>query len=630
LNCDGNAANGCEVDRRSNNANCNGCGVACGAAQTCSGSACLCPAGSHPLGTFCVPESSVPRLLSPLSLGDVTQRRPTMRWVLGAPYDGAEVAICVDRACSASFPGVTATVTGNTARPNIDLPAGATVFWRVRGRIGALSESVVSTVWSFHVPHRSASGGVDTSVNPHFDVNGDGYDDLVVGAPGANPIEGAGAGTVTVYHGGPTGFDATPSRVLAGFAAGYAFGSSVAGAGDVNGDGYGDLIVGAPSGSPDGRVRLGTASIFHGGPSGIAPSAARIIAGNNMFDDFGSVVAGCGDVNGDGYADVLAANGEQVRTVSIFHGSATGIPATAARLLSGGTGSNPRFGEASAGAGDINGDGYSDVVIGASYDYNGETAFSGSVSVFLGSAGGLPATTGSVVYGVYIRDEPTSFGAAVASAGDVNGDGYSDVVVGSPNTRTNGYYGSGSASVFHGSAAGMGLTAAQTWFGESRSYENFERMGLAVASAGDVNGDGFADVVVGGPGSAASGRPSSGRVWVYYGSLAGAAASAATTLDGAAGDAFGAAVSGLGDCNGDGFSDLAVGAIGGSPGGVGSAGYASVFQGGASGVVLQRVLNGNATNGRFGTSIAGLFAPAAARDVPWCARSWRGPVPRRT
>ena len=131
------------------------------------------------------------------------------------------------------------------------------------------------------------------------DVNGDGYADVVVGARGYS----SSTGRAYVYLGGPGGLATTAATTLTGEATSDYFGCSVATAGDVNGDGYADVVVGARGYS--GQHRAGVRVSGWGGASGLATTAATTLTGEAANDFFGSSVATAGDVNGDGYADVV-------------------------------------------------------------------------------------------------------------------------------------------------------------------------------------------------------------------------------------------------------------------------------------------------------------------------------------
>jgi hypothetical protein len=226
-----------------------------------------------------------------------------------------------------------------------------------------------------------------------------------------------------VFLGSASGVAAAPARVLEGVAAGDTFGRSVASAGDVNGDGFADLVVGARYADPGGRSNAGTASVFLGSASGVSAMPARVLEGAEAGDFFGSSFASGGDVNGDGYADLVvgamyATPGGRIGagTVSVFHGSASGVGAAPARVLHG-VAAHDVFGGSVASAGDVNGDGYADLVVGAPGASPGGRQSAGTVSVFHGSASGVSAMPARVLEGAASRDH---FGSSVASADTVN------------------------------------------------------------------------------------------------------------------------------------------------------------------------------------------------------------------
>jgi hypothetical protein len=254
------------------------------------------------------------------------------------------------------------------------------------------------------------------------DVNGDGYADVMIGATdGAAP----GRGTVYVYHGSETGLSTVPDWAQAGEGDWDHLGWSIASAGDVNGDGYADVILGTPKfGTDNGRTY-----VYHGSAAGLGPTAAWSVTGVDSQDQVGYSVAGAGDVDGDGYADVLVG---ALKTplldhpgkVYLYTGSASGLGATADWSASGESDGDD-FGGALSGAGDVNGDGYADVVIGA----RGHLGSRGRIYLYLGSATGLESTAGASDVGEAEGDE---LGYSVASAGDVNGDGFADIIAGAP------------------------------------------------------------------------------------------------------------------------------------------------------------------------------------------------------
>ncbi|MFN7698633.1 MAG: hypothetical protein ACK5U8_12100 [Deltaproteobacteria bacterium] len=568
-----------------------------------------CPGGSHRVGSECVVNGGV-RPIAPLSLGDTSLQRPTLRFELPRGADGAVIELCSDRACTTVIE--TLRVSGASARPSAALPASSVVFWRGRARVGASEDSIANhgPTWLFHTPARDNSGGVDTSTHPHLDVNGDGFDDVAVGALRASPGGRSLAGTVAVYLGSVAGLAPSPSVTLEGEMTGELSGISVAGAGDLDGDGYGELAVGASNTFPAGRVR-----VYHGSMVGLAAAPRTILRGDSLLGPsreepaFGESVAGAGDLNGDGYADLVVGAYEttpvglgESGAASVFHGSVTGLGATPTITLVGGV-DEAFLGCSVASAGDVNGDGFSDLVIGASTSTVGGLRHAGIASVFHGSATGIARDASQRLVGSRAN---AWFGDNVAGAGDVNGDGYSDLIVTAASAVLPGEMAFGSVSVFHGSRAGTVATAA-TVLDETSRVEGW--VPSSVSSAGDLDGDGFGDIAVGASGTSPGGRSAAGMVGVYRGGADGIAATAAQTLEGlVAGDWFGASVAGAGDVNGDGIPDLVVGAPFASPGGRRNAGAAFVHHGRAMrlAATATSTFEGSAPTDWFGRCVASL------------------------
>jgi len=473
-----------------------------------------------------------PRLIAPLSTATVTSRRPTFHWTLTSGTDGAQIQICRDRACSNLV--ATFETSGDHGAPPAELPSGV-LFWRAYGRTGGALGATPTATWEVTVGVRSAS--VDSSWGCKPDVNGDGFADLVIGAPGAG-----GVGAVHVYWGSLAGVPSTPSQTLAAPASATGpFGARVDCAGDVDGDGFVDVLV-ADQDSASGGTNH--AYLFPGGPQGLASAPSATLSGSSDLGFAFSRVFAAGDVNGDGYADVIIAGGGLnggLEGAFIYLGGPTGLGTTPAFTL---TGSNADgFGTEAVGAGDINGDGYGDVVVSAPQYSNGL----GQLFVYLGGPGGISATASATLTGT---DAGGGLGVSLASAGDVNGDGYADLLVGG--TGVNNYAGRG--YVFLGGAAGLAATPASTLKGPDTSLAMFA---ANIAGGADLNADGYADVVFG---TVSSSDQDVGHAYVYLGGSTGV--TLARVLDGPDGPygLFGVGLSLPGDVDGDGYADLAAAA----------------------------------------------------------------------
>jgi hypothetical protein len=386
------------------------------------------------------------------------------------------------------------------------------------------------------------------------DVNGDGYDDVIVGAPSYDNGQD-GEGRAFAYYGSASGPSATPSWTAESDQAFASFGTSVAAAGDVNGDGYDDVIVGAPS-YDKGQESEGRAFAYYGSASGPSATPSWTAEPNRLAAFFGGSAAGAGDVNGDGYDDVIVGatgydNGEfDEGRAFAYYGSATGLSATP-NWTAESDQAFAQLGGSVDGAGDVNGDGYGDVIVGA-HVYNDGQMRQGKAFAYYGSADGLSATPN---WTAEPNQERTNFGISVAGAGDVNGDGYGDVIVGDDN-YDHGQVDEGRAFAYHGS--GDGLRATPNWAGESNQPR--ASFGYSVAGAGDVNADGFGDVIVG-AWEYDNGQIDEGRTFSFCGSTAGLSRRACARSESDQASAFfGGSVGGAGDVNADGFGDVIVGA----------------------------------------------------------------------
>jgi hypothetical protein len=336
------------------------------------------------------------------------------------------------------------------------------------------------TAADWHVEGNQQNAQLGYAVAGAGDVNQDGFDDLLVGIPGRDRVH--------LYLGSPAGPSVSPSWIATGCCT---YGASVAAAGDINADGFDDVVIGAMNG---GTLGEGIAQVFHGSATGLGPTPAWTGEGNQDFARYGYSVSGAGDVNDDGFDDIVIGatdydHGEiDEGRVFVYHGSAAGL-ATAPAWTAEVNQPDTYFGFSVAGAGDVNADGFGDVIAGAIWWSQGVFNDDGLASVYLGSAGGLAAEPVFTTYGLNAE-----MGFSVDSAGDLNRDGFDDVVVGAPHYRDPEAL-EGAALVFLGSPGGPSPTP--DWIGQLNLA--IAHMAQSVAGAGDVNGDTYDDLIVGLP-----------------------------------------------------------------------------------------------------------------------------------
>ncbi|MEM7566096.1 MAG: hypothetical protein AAF321_02580, partial [Pseudomonadota bacterium] len=476
------------------------------------------------------------------------------------------------------------------------------------------------------------------SVSSAGDLNGDGIADVIIGAPGrtdsltgeAYVVFGTRDGFEQTIRLADDYFDGTNGFLIDGINAGDRAGWSVSGAGDLNGDGIADIVIGAPQAELRGGTSFGESYVIFGKTETFD---ARVTLGNNFIngangfridginvgDQSGWSVSDAGDVNGDGIADIIIGapfaelSGDAKGESYVIFGNASGFAQSVTlgnNFINGtngfridGINDDDRSGFSVSGAGDVNGDGIADIIIGApEAELRGGTSFVESYVIF-GSASGFPqsvtlgdnfinGTNGFRIDGINENDRS---GSSVSAAGDVNGDGIDDIIIGAPEAELNGNN-NGEAYVIFGKTESFGqsVTLNDSFIDGTNGFRidglnDTDLLGGSVSAAGDVNGDGFDDIIIGAPSATNDLGNNSGEAYVIFGKATGFAQSVTVDsafLDGVngfrirsigEGDEAGASVSGAGDLNGDGFDDIIVGARLADPNGIDSGGAYVIY-----------------------------------------------------
>ena len=479
------------------------------------------------------------------------------------------------------------------------------------------------------------SGLAGVALSGVGDVNGDGIDDMVLGAPQAEANGVLEAGEAYVVFGRRSGFEPVldvgdlngeNGFALQGFDERHLVGARVSGAGDVNGDGVEDLVIGAESRNPGESGVIGESFVVFGQRTGFPPRLVlSALDGENGFvvqaeeEESGVTtwaVSGIGDVNGDGVDDLLLGHALAGPVEDMNRGEAYVVFGTTegfeaflnVRDLNGFNGFVIRgvqlqdfLGRAVSGVGDVNGDGISDLIVGAPGRNTDDLSNVGLCVVVFGRVTGFGALldieelNGRNGFAISGFDRFAEAGTLVRGAGDVNGDGLMDLLLGTANSSLGGTPTAAESYVIFGQS---GDFPAEVPLETLDGFNGFVVEGLAtgeiflgksVAGVGDVNGDGIDDILVGSASADAEGIRNSGEAYVIYGRRwGGPARFDVQMLDGEEGfvvqgiqqsDGLGAAASGVGDLNGDGLADFAVAAPGANPNGVANAGEVYVVFG---------------------------------------------------
>jgi predicted secreted protein len=456
-------------------------------------------------------------------------------------------------------------ISAQSADPNGNVNAGETyvVFGNSEGFNASLELSELNGSNGFVINGIDPGDFSGRSVSGAGDINGDGIDDLIIGAFLADPNGNFLAGETYVVFGNSEGFNASLELSELNGSNGFVIngidrydlsGDAVSGAGDINGDGIDDLIIGAYRADPNGNYWAGETYVVFGNSEGFNASLELselngsngfVINGVDPSDRSGDLVSGAGDINGDGIDDlIIGAFADNPNSIGyagetyVVFGNSEGF--NASLELSELNGSNgfvinridpsDRLGDSVSGAGDINGDGIDDLIIGANRaDPNGNVN-AGETYVVFGNSEGFNASlelselngsNGFVINGIDFNDQS---GRSVSGAGDINGDGIDDLIIGARRADPNGNVGAGETYVVFGNSEGFNASLELSELNGSNGFvingiDPDDFSGNAVSGAGDINGDGIDDLIIGANRADPNGNDRAGETYVVFGSI---------------------------------------------------------------------------------------------------------------
>ncbi|MFT4975556.1 MAG: hypothetical protein ACI8S6_001443 [Myxococcota bacterium] len=398
------------------------------------------------------------------------------------------------------------------------------------------------------------------------DLNGDGYDDVVVGARLNSDIATYAGATYIIFGpvSGTLDLD-TADAIYTGESADDTSSVGLGGRGDINGDGIGDLLIGA-QGDDDAATDAGAAYVLYGASTGTNSLAGELkLTGEAASDKAGRSVAIVGDVNQDGNDDILIGAPEYdtatlVNTggAYLLYGPVTSGSLSGADVVFEGVAAQDFAGYTVSGAGDVDGDGGADLLIGA-YRADPVSFNEGSTYLVSGTATGTVTLSSALAQFDGEASSDQAGENAIAAAGDVNGDGYDDIIIGAQRNAPGGVTDAGAAYLLYGPFSGsLSLSSASAIF---TGIDTADNAGRAVSRGRDYNQDGNNDVIIGAKKDDLGGTEA-GAAFLFFGPATGTVSlsTADVTFTGAAaGDEAGITV-GFADVNGDSLPDVLVGA----------------------------------------------------------------------